>query len=46
MSLQTGFDKLSAMPLEEWAETIREVSEVVEDRKRIQADGKNRRRSR
>ncbi len=45
MTLQTGIDKLSELPLEEWIETIREVSEVVNERKRIQADGKNSRRS-
>lgn len=45
MTLQTGIDKLSGLPLEEWIETIREVSEVVNERKRIQADGKNSRRS-
>ncbi len=45
MTLQTGIDKLAEMPLEEWIETIKEVSEVVNERKRIQADGKNSRRS-
>lgn len=44
MTLQTGLDKFSEMPLTEWVETIREVSEVVNERKRIQANGKDSRR--
>jgi hypothetical protein len=43
MTLRTGLDSLSAMPIGEWVDTIREVGEVIDERKRIQANGKNRR---
>ena len=43
MFLKTDFNELT---LAEWVDTIREVSEVVSERKRIQTDGQNRRRNR
>ena len=46
MSLKTDFNEMSKLTLAEWEDTIREVSEVVSERKRIQTDGQNRRRNR
>ena len=46
MSLKTDFNEMSKLTLTEWVDTIREVSEVVSERKRIQTDGQNRRRNR
>ena len=46
MSLKTDFNEMLKLTLAEWVDTIREVSEVVSERKRIQTDGQNRRRNR
>lgn len=46
MTLRTGVDSLSSMPIGEWVDMLKEVGEVIDERKRIQADGPNRRRNR
>ena len=42
INLQTGIDYLSSLSVSELLDTIKEVAEVVDDRKRIQAGNKNR----
>jgi len=37
MALQTSMDYFAAMPISELFDTIKEVSEIVSERKRIQA---------
>ncbi len=46
MTLNMGMDKLMSMPISDLLDIIREVREVVDDRKRIQARNQNRRRRR
>lgn len=46
MTLNMGMDKLMSMPISDFLDIIREVREVVDDRKRIQARNQNRRRRR
>lgn len=43
MLLQTGIDYLQSLSVFELLETIKEVSEVVNDRERVQTGNKNRR---
>ena len=43
MQLNTGIDYLMGLPLDCLIELMKEVAEVVDDRKRIQAGNKNRR---
>lgn len=43
MTVQAGIDYLYSLPLSELLELMKEVAEVVDDRKRIQAGNKNRR---
>jgi hypothetical protein len=39
--LQTGIDALTAMPIEELLEILKEVTEIAEERKRIRTIHKN-----
>lgn len=41
MSLQTGVDYFDSLSVLDLLDTIKEVSEIVTERKRIQAGGKN-----
>lgn len=41
MTLQTGIDYLQSLSIFELLDIIKEVSEIVNDRKRVQAGGKN-----
>lgn len=42
MTLNMGMDALLSMPISDLLDTIKEVAEVVSDRKRIQARNQNR----
>lgn len=42
MSLNMGMDRLLSMPISDLLDTVREVAEVVGERKRISAGSKNR----
>ena len=44
MTVNMGMDALLSMPISDLLDTIKEVAEVVDDRKRIQASHQNRRR--
>ena len=39
MALQTSMDYFSAMPISELLETVKEVTEIVSERKRVQVSG-------
>ena len=43
MTVNMGMDALLSMPISDLLDTIKEVAEVVDDRKRIQARYQNRR---
>nr|DAH89377.1 MAG TPA: hypothetical protein [Caudoviricetes sp.] len=43
MTIQAGIEYLYSLPVSELLDLIQEVSEVVDERKRIQAGYKNRR---
>ena len=45
INLQTGIDYLSSLSVLELLELAKEVHEVVDERKRVQARNKNKRRS-
>ena len=46
MTLQTGIDYLSSLSVSDLLDTIKEVEEIVDERKRVQAGNKNRRNHR
>lgn len=46
MTLNMGMDSLLAMPVSDLLDTVREVEEVVSERKRIQTRNQNRRNRR
>ena len=46
MTLQTGMDYLMDLPILDLYDTIKEVAEIVDERKRISAGNQNRRKNR